>query len=102
MDTGSFATVVSTTTVRKLGLLPFSTDTVALANGDIVESQVCMCRVYLSEDGEMVDVPLYAMDSDSEMALLGMDILSMGNFSATHCEGVDKQEWLRFQFTLSL
>ena len=101
VDTGSFATVVSSKTMEKLGLEPFTNDIVALANGDEVESKVCMCRVYLSEDEEELDVPLYVMDSDSEQALLGMDILSMGDFAASHYDDAKGLRWLRFVFQLS-
>jgi hypothetical protein len=40
------------------------------------------------------------MDSDNEQALLGMDVLSMGDFSTTHFNADDGQQWLRFQFSL--
>lgn len=36
------------------------------------------------------------MDSDNEQALLGMDVLSMGDFSTTHFNADDGQQWLRF------
>ena len=51
-----------------------------------------MCRVHLSEDQEMLDLPIYVMNSDNEQALLGMDVLSLGDFSSTHVESDDKQE----------
>lgn len=98
IDTGSFATVISMKTMAKLGLEPFSTDLVGLANGDIVKSVVCMCRVHLSEDEEMIDVPLYVMESDVEQVLLGMDILSKGDFSATHYNDLNGKKWIRFRF----
>ena len=100
IDTGSFATVISSVTRAKLQLSPFSTDWVELANGDAAQSQVCMCRVHLSEDEEELDLPIYVMDSDNEQALLGMDVLSLGDFSATHEETPDGQRWLRFRFNL--
>jgi len=87
--------------MRRLGLQPFISDWVALANGDPVESKVCMCRVYLSEDEEELDVPVYVMDSDNEVALLGMDILSMGDFSVTHHKDEHDVNWLRFAFQLT-
>ena len=59
-----------------------------------------MCRVHLSEDEEMLDVPLYVMDSDNEQALLGMDILSLGDFSVTHVNDDNGFEWVRFVFRL--
>ena len=100
IDTGSFATVISSTTLTKLGLKPFTEDWVELANGEPALSQVCMCRVHLSEDQEMLDLPVYVMNSDNEQALLGMDVLSLGDFSSTHVEGNDKQDWIRFSFQL--
>ena len=100
IDTGSFATVISSTTLTKLGLKPFVEDWVELANGEPALSQVCMCRVHLSEDQEMLDLPVYVMNSDNEQALLGMDVLSLGDFSSTHVEGKDKQDWIRFSFQL--
>ena len=101
VDTGSFATVISSTTLAKLQLKPFIDDWVELANGDAAKSQVCMCRIYLSEDEEKLDLPIYVMDSDNEQALLGMDILSQGDFSAEHEETPDGQQWLRFRFELT-
>ena len=50
--------------MAKLGLEPFIEDWVELANGEPALSQVCMCRIHLSEDEEMLDVPIYVMDSD--------------------------------------
>ena len=100
VDTGSFATVISTTTMRKLGLAPFTEDWVELANGEPALSEVCMCRVHLSENEEMLDVPLYVMNSDNEQALLGMDILSLGNFSASYVRDSKGTPWIRFQFIL--
>lgn len=100
IDTGSFATVISSATLAKLGLAPFTEDWVELANGEPALSQVCMCRIHLSEDQEMLDLPVYVMNSDNEQALLGMDVLSLGDFSSTHVEGNDKQEWIRFSFQL--
>ena len=100
VDTGSFATVISKITADRLGLEPFTTDWVELANGDAAQSEVCMCRVHLSEDLEMLDLPIYVMDSDSEQALMGMDVLSLGDFSATHHETSDGIHWTRFSFRL--
>ena len=40
------------------------------------------------------------MNSDNEQALLGMDILSLGNFSAEHITDNGGKQWLRFQFSL--
>ena len=101
VDTGSFATVVSSKTIVKLGLEPFTDDWVELANGEAALSQVCMCRVYLSDAEEQLDLPVYVMNSDNEQALLGMDILSLGDFSMTHLnrpgnDGV----WVKFEFYL--
>ena len=100
VDTGSFATVIATATLRKLGLKPFTEDWVELANGEPALSEVCMCRVHLSEDQEMLDLPIYVMNSDNEQALMGMDILSLGDFSAVHVSGADGQQWIRFKFYL--
>jgi predicted aspartyl protease len=101
IDTGSFATVISSKTMTKLQLAPFAEDWVELANGEAAQSQVCMCRLHLSEDGEKLDLPIYVMDSDSEQALLGMDVLSMGDFFSVHEESPDGQQWLRFRFNLT-
>ena len=101
IDTGSFATVISTATLKKLKLVPFINDWVELANAEAAQSQVCMCRVHLSEDNETLDLPIYVMNSDNEQALLGMDILSMGDFSAIHHETPDGQHWIRFRFQLT-
>ena len=100
IDTGSFATVISSTTLVKLGLTPFTEDWVELANGEPALSQVCMCRVHLSENEEMLDLPVYVMNSDNEQALLGMDVLSLGDFSSTHYDGEDGCHWLKFEFNL--
>lgn len=101
VDTGSFATVVSSKTIEKLGLEPFTDDWVELANGEAALSQVCMCRVYLSEDEELLDLPIYVMNCDNEQALLGMDILSLGDFSSTHVKIKSSEEqWVKFEFNL--
>ena len=100
VDTGSFTTVISSTTLEKLQLSSFIEDWVELANGDPVKSQVSMCRIHLSENEEMLDLPVYVMDSDNEQALIGMDVLCLGDFSATHQETDDGRQWLRFRFRL--
>ena len=46
-------------------------------------------------------MPLYVMNSDNEQALLGMDILSMGDFSATHYLSEEGNEMLRFSFNFA-
>ena len=84
----------------KLGLTPFTEDWVELANGEPAISKVCMCRLHLSEDEEMLDVPLYVMESDNEQALLGMDVLSLGDFSFRHSNCLDGQEWVIFRYQL--
>lgn len=61
IDTGSFATVISSTTMHRLGIEPFTEDWVELANGEPALSRVCMCRVHLSEDDEMLDLPIYVI-----------------------------------------
>lgn len=100
VDTGSFATVISSATMHKLGLDVFTNDWVELANGEATQSDVCMCRVHLSEDEEKLDLPIYVMNSDNEQALMGMDILSLGDFQASHFVSPEGQQWLRFQFSL--
>ena len=101
VDTGSFATVISSATMQKMGLLPFTEDWVELANGDPALSRVCMCRVHLSEDEETLDVPIYVMDSDNEQALLGMDVLSLGDFSSQHIRDDKGTSWIKFHFHLT-
>jgi predicted aspartyl protease len=100
VDTGSFATVISSRTFKRLKLHAFTEDWVALANGNPAKSQVCMCRVHLSADDETIDIPIYVMDSDNEQALLGMDILSLGDFSFTHHQGKDGQLWIQFKYEM--
>ena len=100
VDTGSFATVISSATMSKMGLEPFTEDWVELANGDPALSKVCMCRIHLSEDNETLDVPIYVMDSDNEQALLGMDVLSLGDFSSKHVRDEQGIAWIKFQFVL--
>ncbi|MBQ6954174.1 MAG: retroviral-like aspartic protease [Bacteroidales bacterium] len=101
IDTGSFATVISSATLTKLQLDPFTEDWVELANGEPAKSRVCMCRVHLSDKDETLDMPIYVMNSKNEQALVGMDILSLGDFSANHIETRDGQKWLRFKFSLT-
>ena len=60
-----------------------------------------MCRVYLSEEDECFDIPIYIMDSDNEQALLGMDILSLGDFSAKHVTIGNDERFIRFQFVVT-
>lgn len=86
--------------MEKMGLMPFTEDWVELANGEAAQSDVCMCRVHLSENEEMLDLPIYVMNSDNEQALIGMDILSLGDFSATHTEDEHGMRWLRFEYHL--
>ena len=90
VDTGSFATVISSATMLKLGLEPFVEDWVELANGEPALSEVCMCRLHLSEAEEMIDIPIYVMNSD----------LSLGDFSASHQVDGKGRLWMEFQFNI--
>ena len=86
--------------MKKLGLTPFIQDWVELANGEATLSEVCMCRVHLSEDEETLDLPVYVMNSDNEQALFGMDILALGDFSVIHTQDSQGPPWVSFQFNI--
>ena len=48
----------------------------------------------------MIDIPIYVMNSDNEQALLGMDVLSLGDFSASHQVDGKGRLWMEFQFNI--
>lgn len=69
-----------------------------LADGTPILVDVCMCRLSLSNE-DVLDMPIYVCESDTGIALLGMDVLQLCNFSQQH-EWTDKGYVVMFNVEL--
>ena len=57
-----------------------------------------MCRLSFSDE-DSIDTPIYVCDTESGIALLGMDILRLCNFSQWH-EWEEKEHSVFFEMEL--
>ena len=85
--------------VSNMGLEVFGEDDLSMANGDLLHTYVAMCDVALSEE-DTFDVPIHICKSSSDLALIGMDILSQCNYSQWH-EWQNKEHAVNFTLEIA-
>lgn len=91
-DTGAMASVISTNIVNKLGLNPTGKARVFHANG---ESTVCTYLINISLRNDIEFQALLVTEgqlSDTDV-LIGMDIISKGDFAVTASDGDTKMSF---------
>ncbi len=98
VDTGAAVTFISRKLVEGLELETLGHTTLILADGRPLQAEVQMCRISFSDEDEF-ETPIYVNESDTDIVLLGMDVLKLCNFSQTHIwEG--SEHYVLFQIEL--
>ena len=82
-DTGANASAISLSTARKLGLTPVQTAFFATANGRC-EMPMYMVDMILPNGYEIKDVMVSGLNLSICDALVGMDIITQGDFHLTN------------------
>ena len=82
-DTGANASAISLSTARKLGLMPVQTAFFTTANGRC-EMPMYMVDMILPNGHEIKDVMVSGLNLSICDALIGMDIITLGDFHLTN------------------
>lgn len=98
IDTGAAVTVIPFHMLDGLGLEILGEHQLSMANGDPLPATVCLCNLSLSDD-DILEMPIYAIQSFANIALIGMDILHQCNFSYWH-EFNDGKHTINFKIEL--
>ena len=69
-----------------------------MVDGSPLMTEAQMCRLSFSDE-DTIDTPIYVCDSDSGVALLGMDVLRFCNFAQWH-EWSDEEHSVYFEMEL--
>ena len=85
-DTGATRTVISPKVVQELGLKPIRREIAQGANS-ISEVNVYLVNLLMPHNVGLVGVPVAEMDFGDEDALIGMDIISKGDFAVSNFQG---------------
>lgn len=85
-DTGASCTTISKKIADDLGLVPFRFETVYHAQGSGV-APVYKANIILPNNIEFPAIPVLGGDLYGFDALIGMDIISQGDFALTHRDG---------------
>ena len=83
VDTGAAVTVVPKSVVKELGLPSLGEGGFTMVDGTPLTMEALMCRLSFSDE-DTIDTPIYACDTESGVALLGMDVLRLCNFAQWH------------------
>lgn len=87
-DTGATASVITRATARALNLAPVNITNMTHANG-VSETNVYAVNFYLPNNLMVHTVQVMEMvDADGFGALIGMDVITLGDFSITNVNGV--------------
>jgi predicted aspartyl protease len=83
VDTGAAVTVIPKPVVEGLELPSLGTCCFTMVDGTPLTTEAQMCRLSFSDE-DTIDTPIYVCDSESGVALLGMDVLRLCNFAQWH------------------
>lgn len=98
VDTGAAVTVIPKSVVKGLELPSLGHCSFTMADGSPLRTEAQMCRLSFSEE-DTIETPVYVCDSDSGVALLGMDVLRLCNFAQWH-EWSDEEHSVYFEMEL--
>lgn len=98
IDTGAAVTVIPKSAVKGLELPSLGTCTFTMVDGTPLKTEAQMCRLGLSDE-DTIETPIYVCDSESGVALLGMDVLRLCNFAQWH-EWSDDEHSVYFELEL--
>jgi hypothetical protein len=94
-DTGATGSAITELTAKKLNLIPHSIRQVSGLGGTVTKS-LYLIDIVLPNNVQILDLPVTEIDNptdangnkvDSFGVLIGMDIITMGDFSVTNFEG---------------
>lgn len=83
VDTGAAVTIIPKTVVEGLDLPTLGNWTFSMVDGTPLTTEAQMCRLSFSDE-DTIDTPIYVCDTESGVALLGMDVLRLCNFTQRH------------------
>jgi len=83
VDTGAAVTIIPNSVTEGLGLPSLGNCNFTMVDGTPLKTEAQMCRLSFSDE-DTIDIPVYVCDTESGVALLGMDILRLCNFSQWH------------------
>ncbi len=98
IDTGAAVTIIPKEVVEGLGLPSLGNWDFSMVDGTPLSTEAFMCRLSFSDE-DSIDTPIYVCDTESGIALLGMDILRLCNFSQWH-EWEEKEHSVFFEMEL--
>ena len=98
VDTGAAVTVIPKSVVEGLELPSLGNCSFTMVDGTPLKTEALMCRLSFSDE-DTIDTPIYVCDTESGVALLGMDVLRLCNFSQRH-EWSDDEHSVYFQMEL--
>lgn len=83
VDTGAAVTIIPKSAVSGLRLPVLGTCRFTMIDGTPLSTEALMCRMSFSDE-DTIDAPIYVCETEAGVALLGMDILRLCNFSQRH------------------
>ena len=83
VDTGAAVTIIPKAAVEGLDLPSLGNCSFSMVDGTPLETEALMCRLSFSDE-DTIDTPVYVCETESGVALLGMDVLRLCNFSQRH------------------
>lgn len=98
VDTGAAVSIVPKSVVNELGLPSLGNCCFTMADGTPLMTEAQMCRLSFSDE-DTIDTPIYVCNSESGVALLGMDVLRLCNFAQWH-EWSDDEHSVYFEMEL--
>ncbi len=98
VDTGAAVTVIPKSVVEGLDLPSLGKCSFTMVDGTPLVTEAQMCRLSFSDE-DTIDTPIYVCDSESGVALLGMDVLRLCNYAQWH-EWSDDEHSVYFQMEL--
>ena len=98
VDTGAAVTVIPKSAVESLDLPSLGNCSFTMVDGTPLTTEAQMCRLSFSDE-DTIDTPIYVCNSESGVALLGMDVLRLCNFTQWH-EWADEEHSVYFQMEL--
>ena len=98
VDTGAAVTIIPKALVEDLGLPSLGHWNFSMVDGTPLRTEALMCRLSFSDE-DTIDTPIYVCDTESGVALLGMDVLRLCNFAQRH-EWSDSSHSVYFEIEL--
>ena len=98
VDTGAAVTIIPRSVLEGFGLPTLGKCGFTMVDGTPLMTEAQMCRLSFSDE-DTIETPIYVCDSESGVALLGMDVLRLCNFAQRH-EWSDDEHSVYFEMEL--